>query len=282
MLQLFPSLAYAADALTRKELCAGTITDERVYMASWLARIRDWWTLAGGTAYLHARAVGSAFETNFGVDAIIVFHVDGKTKGLAIEAKNPDLAGIKPNRRVDSLVGKESERKSRYTAQLESQKELLEYGLFPTTYLMDNAPLTQSIRDALGGLFLFRSHMLGFVPEGKALWTRQRFLNAIGGPDEVNVSWRNTANMFEQFLLCGLINPRTDSQAIRGERAELTEPLESYAPTILHVDGDEWIPDPDGELRKAYEAAAAAGSAAKLGKDLASSPIRPSPPRDRL
>ncbi len=105
MLELLPNLCYTADAVTRDDLVQDLLVDERAYIASWLARTRDLWRLAGLPSSAVVRQPPQNFEVTYGVDAVIGIKLGDLWKFLAFEAKRPGFGHARPWDQVKAVNG---------------------------------------------------------------------------------------------------------------------------------------------------------------------------------
>jgi hypothetical protein len=158
-LQLLPKLGYVADAMTRQDMLAGLINDERTYVASLVARMRDLWRLAGGNVVASANVPHSSFEKANGMDAVIIVRIGRYFKCLGFEAKRPMFSA---NYAWDTLAGP-APGVSRFSRQLKSQSKLRLSGWITGAFIIDERPLGSGSPavDSLGGAFLDQAYLIG-------------------------------------------------------------------------------------------------------------------------
>lgn len=150
MLPLLPFLMYTADAVTRGDFVAQVLLDERAYIASWMARTRDLWRYVGLSAYAVTRQPSTKFETNYGVDAIVVVEVRGRKKFFAFEAKRPGLGKA----RVFDRKPKPTSTWSRFSRQIMRQAALQQMGWITGALFLDERVQNTVWFDPLGSIFV--------------------------------------------------------------------------------------------------------------------------------
>lgn len=94
-LSLLPSFVYAADVSTRQDAIRGAIANERDYVSSWLATLRNSWRMHGGKGETYFRSLPGKIETKSGCDGMFLVVGAGRLKIMLFEAKVL-------NRRMDS------------------------------------------------------------------------------------------------------------------------------------------------------------------------------------
>lgn len=235
MLELLPHLCYTADAVTRDDLRQSLLVDERAYIATWMARTRDLWRLAGFSSSVVVRQPMQNFEVTFGVDAIIAINLGGLWKFLAVEAKRP---GFSKARRWDQVKSVNEKRPawSRFSRQIMKQSLLAHYGWLVGGLFIDERPHHAMGYDPLGCSFLPHAILANGllakkVSKGKPGrgWTTKDILGLLGTGGNPHPG--NIRQALELLIACKVGDPMTFSQtrsmtqAIEEMRGELV-PME--------------------------------------------------------
>jgi hypothetical protein len=216
MLELLPNLSYTADAVTRGDLCQGMLVDERAYIASWMARTRDLWRLAGLYSVAVVHQPSQSFEVAYGVDAIIALNLGNLWKFMAVEAKRPGFAHPLPWDQVKSVKGVKPPW-SRFSRQIMRQSRLDQYGWLTGGLFIDERPHHSVDNDPLGCSFVPHSTLASVLPTkavpagtaGKG-WTTTDIegLIKLNG----NSSLTNVREALDRLIDCDVGNPITTSQ----------------------------------------------------------------------
>jgi len=147
---------YTADAVTRGDFANQVLLDERAYIASWMARTRDLWRYVGLSAYAVTQQPSTKFETDYGVDAIVVIEVRGRMKFFAFEAKRPGLG----TPRVFDRKPKAKAIWSRFSRQIMRQAALQKMGWVTGALFLDERFQNTSWFDPLGSIFVPHQHLV--------------------------------------------------------------------------------------------------------------------------
>lgn len=253
MLELLPHLSYTADAVTRGDLSHGMLVDERAYVASWLARTRDLWRLAGFSSEVVVRQPPQRVEVTYGVDAIFAINLGGLWKFMAVEAKRPGFAKhipwwdqVKKNSKGIAPPW------SRFSRQIMRQDQLRKSGWVTGGLFIDERSRHSFGFDPLGCSFLPHSVLTAELP-GKAVptgmsgigWTTAEVLALLVA--NAGSQLTNIRQVLERLVDCEDGDPLRLEQVetmtmslrdLKGERTELEEQL------LIHgVDDDSEFPE---------------------------------------
>lgn len=251
MLELLPHLCYTADAVTRDDLIQDLLVDERAYIASWMARTRDLWRLAGFSSATVVRQPTQNFEMTYGVDAIIAINLSGLWKFLAVEAKRPGFGHARPWDRVQSVKGPKPPW-SRFSRQIMKQSLLAKYGWSVGGLFIDERPHYSAGYDPLACSFISNDILVNHLPSKKVPpgkpgkgWTTKEIVSLLGHSGNPHPG--NIRDALELLIQCAVGEPMTTSQT-----REMTESLEEslgdpvpmerdYIPAQLDRLGDDSI-----------------------------------------
>lgn len=235
MLELLPHLCYTADAVTRDDLFQDLLVDERAYVATWMARTRDLWRLAGFSSSVVVRQPTQNFEVTFGVDAIIAINLGGLWKFLAVEAKRPGFSQARPWDQVKSVKGAKPAW-SRFSRQIMKQSLLSQYGWLVGALFIDERPHHAPGYDPLGCSFMSHSILANGLATKKVLqgkpgrgWTTKEILSLLGPSGNPHPG--NIRDALQLLIQCQVGEPMTRPQtrdmtrALKERRGEMV-PME--------------------------------------------------------
>lgn len=209
MLSLIPKITYLADCATRRDHVSRLIDDERAYVATILARTRDFSALTGLYTRYVALQPSTIAERRYGIDGVLLIRAGDLYKALAFEAKRPRFMTPKP---WDNIIP--GPLMTRFHRQLTHQKLLhtigwVTGGLFISDIKQGNpGPIGT---DSLGSTFIpwekLYVHSLNFITPG--IWDTAKLIAFMG-----TTSVLNFEELLVDTLQCRQGTPLTEEELI--------------------------------------------------------------------
>lgn len=254
MLTLLPSLMYTADAVTRGDFVAQDLLDERAYIATWMARTRDLWRYVGLSAYASTRQPSTKFETDYGVDAIVVIKVRGRMKFFAFEAKRPGLGKA----RVFDRKPKSTAAWSRFSRQIMRQAALQQAGWVTGALLLDERAQNTMGFDPLGSIFVPHDHLIPTLAKKKGTIWVANDVRALAKAHGVNVK-----TLMEGLVTCSDGYPTTE-----GGEWEMLSTLRSGSNDLTSLERELQVPRKEEPAIERAEIFGISGKALMTREDL--------------